>query len=49
MAKMTKRAMAEILKRSGYFFKYHYICDIVKDFTWQDLKNYYDEMIENKI
>ena len=49
MAKMTKKEMAEVLKRNGYFFKYRYVCDIVKDFSWKDLKNYFDEMIENKV
>ena len=47
MAKMTKEEMAEILKRHGYFFKYRYVSDIVKNFSWKDLKDYYDEMREN--
>lgn len=47
MAKMTKREMAEILKSNGYFWKYKYVCDIEKNFSWRDLKDYFDEMIEN--
>ena len=46
MAKMRKERMAEILKRNGYFFNYKYVCDIVKDFSWKELKDYFNEMLE---
>lgn len=48
MARKTKKEMAEILKRNGYFSKYKYVCDIVKKFSWQDLKCYYTEMLHNQ-
>jgi len=49
MAKMTKREMIKILKSNGYFsqHRYKYDCDIAKEYSWQQIKEYYSEMIEN--
>ena len=46
MAKMTKEEMAEILKAHGRFSKYSCVSDVVKNFSWKDLKGYYDDMRE---
>lgn len=48
MAKMSKEDMAWQLKNAGWFRNYRYICDIVKDLSWQELKDYYVEMLDYK-
>ena len=47
MAKPSKEYMATILKNSGYFWKYRYISDIVKEFSWDDLHTCYREYKAN--
>lgn len=44
---MKKEQLAEFLKSHGYFSKYSYISDILKDFSYSDLKMYYRECERN--
>lgn len=48
MAKMSKYEMADTLKRNGYFWKYKYISDIVKDYSWENLNFLYKDLLDER-
>lgn len=48
MAKMKKEQLAEILKRNGYFWRYKYISDITKDYSWKALNFLYKELLDEE-